>query len=413
MPATTPRNSARDPEAEDLLAALVRVPSTDPGTYEGSIEKLVRSWLAERIAAAPAAHARVEELEALPGRTCLRATIPAAADLAAGPRAAHPSDLTLLCHLDTVVVGAGWDDTTPPFGAVIRDGRMYGRGTCDMKGGLACAMLAFADALATAQRQGRAPARSVSLLCTVDEEDLMRGAEAAIRAGWLGPTGWVLDTEPTDGRARGSHKGRTWFELTMRGTTAHASTPWRGADAIAGMAEAICRIRRAVAALPEHPDLGVSTVTFGQVSGGYSPYVVPDECKATIDMRLVPPASTATAEKLVRQAVAGAEAAIPGTRGELACTGDRPPVELDPEAPVLAALRAASRQAWGEACGTGVFTGYTDSAVVAGICGNKNCLSYGPGNLEMAHKPNEYVPLEDLARVRAVLSHLVADVLWP
>lgn len=413
MPATTPRNSARDPEAEDLLAALVRVPSTDPGTYEGSIEKLVRSWLAERIAAAPAAHARVEELEALPGRTCLRATIPAAADLAAGPRAAHPSDLTLLCHLDTVVVGAGWDDTTPPFGAVIRDGRMYGRGTCDMKGGLACAMLAFADALATAQRQGRAPARSVSLLCTVDEEDLMRGAEAAIRAGWLGPTGWVLDTEPTDGRARGSHKGRTWFELTMRGTTAHASTPWRGADAIAGMAEAICRIRRAVAALPEHPDLGVSTVTFGQVSGGYSPYVVPDECKATIDMRLVPPASTATAEKLVRQAVAGAEAAIPGTRGELACTGDRPPVELDPEAPVLAALRAASREAWGEACGTGVFTGYTDSAVVAGICGNKNCLSYGPGNLEMAHKPNEYVPLEDLARVRAVLSHLVADVLWP
>ncbi len=413
MPATTPRNSARDPEAEDLLAALVRVPSTDPGAYEGSIEKLVRSWLAERIAAAPAAHARVEELEALPGRTCLRATIPAAADLAAGPRATRPSDLTLLCHLDTVVVGAGWDDTTPPFGAVIRDDRMYGRGTCDMKGGLACAMLAFADALATAQRQGRAPARSVSLLCTVDEEDLMRGAEAAIRAGWLGPTGWVLDTEPTDGCARGSHKGRTWFELTMRGTTAHASTPWRGADAIAGMAEAICRIRRAVAALPEHPDLGVSTVTFGQVSGGYSPYVVPDECKATIDMRLVPPASTATAEKLVRQAVAGAEAAIPGTRGELACTGDRPPVELDPEAPVLAALRAASREAWGEACGTGVFTGYTDSAVVAGICGNKNCLSYGPGNLEMAHKPNEYVPLEDLARVRAVLSHLVADVLWP
>lgn len=413
MPATTPRNSARDPEAEDLLAALVRVPSTDPGAYEGSIEKLVRSWLAERIAAAPAAHARVEELEALPGRTCLRATIPAAADLAAGPRATRPSDLTLLCHLDTVVVGAGWDDTTPPFGAVIRDGRMYGRGTCDMKGGLACAMLAFADALATAQRQGRAPARSVSLLCTVDEEDLMRGAEAAIRAGWLGPTGWVLGTEPTDGCARGSHKGRTWFELTMRGTTAHASTPWRGADAIAGMAEAICRIRRAVAALPEHPDLGVSTVTFGQVSGGYSPYVVPDECKATIDMRLVPPASTATAEKLVRQAVAGAEAAIPGTRGELACTGDRPPVELDPEAPVLAALRAASREAWGEACGTGVFTGYTDSAVVAGICGNKNCLSYGPGNLEMAHKPNEYVPLEDLARVRAVLSHLVADVLWP
>ena len=70
---------------------------------------------------------------------------------------------------------------------------------------------------------------------TVDEEDEMRGSEAAIRAGWLGATGWVLDTEPTDGRARGSHKGRTWYVIDMHGVTAHASTPWRGADAIAAM----------------------------------------------------------------------------------------------------------------------------------------------------------------------------------
>ena len=401
----------RDGEAEDLLAQLVGIESTAPGAYEGDVEAFVRGWLQDRIAAAPAARATLQEVEALPGRTCLRATIPATSGPAAG-MVSGPSDLTLICHLDTVVVGAGWDDATPPFGAAVRGGSLYGRGACDMKGGLACAMLAFADALAEVQRDGALPRRSLSLVCTVDEEDLMRGVEACIRADWLGGTGWVLDTAPTAGLARGSHKGRTWFRLTMHGRTAHASTPWQGADAIAAMAEAVCRVRAAVGGLPSHPELGDSTVTFGRVEGGYSPYVVPDECTVTIDLRLAPPTGTQEAELLVRQAADEAERAVPGTRASLCCTGSRPPVELDPDSPLLAALGVASQEAWGERPGVGVFTGYTDSAVVAATCGNPTCLSYGPGSLEVAHKPNEHVPLEDLARVRAVLSRLAWDVLW-
>lgn len=403
--------SRRDLEAEGLLGQLVRIESTDPGAYEGAIEGFLHQWLAGRLAGAPDTHARLEELEALPGRTCLRVTIPSEGDLAAHGGRPHPADLTYLCHMDTVVEGRGWDADLPALEPTTRDGRMYGRGTCDMKGGLACALLAFSDALAEVERRGAAPARSLSLVCTVDEEDRMRGVEAAIRAGWLGPAGWALDTEPTGGRARGSHKGRTWFELAMHGTTAHASTPWQGADAIAAMGEAVCRVRAGVAALPTHPELGASTVTFGQVHGGYSPYVVPDECTVTIDMRLVPPACTESAEWLVRQAAAAAEEAVPGTNAELRLTGDRPPVVLDPSSPLVAALRDASEATWGQVPATGVFTGYTDSAVVAGTCGNPNCLSYGPGSLEVAHKPNEFVPLEDLARVRAVLSCLAARVM--
>ena len=406
----TPIDAPLDQEVPELLAQLVRIDSTDPGRYEAGVEQFVRRWLQERIAAAPKSHAYIERLEALPGRFCLRATIPAAGDSSAGTQ--HPSDLTLLCHMDTVVLGAGWSEDTPPLGAIVRYGQLWGRGSCDMKGGLACAMLAFADALAECQKSARLPQHLLSLLCTVDEEDLMRGSEAAIRAGWLGRDGWVLDTEPTDGLARGSHKGRTWFQLTMHGVTAHASTPWRGADATAAMAEAICRIRAGIAALPAHPELGTSTVTFGQISGGYSPYVVPDECQVTIDMRLVPPTSTATAEKLVRDAAAAAEQAVPGTHAEIVCTGDRPPVVLDANSPLLSALADASQQAGYGRPQTDVFTGYTDSAVVAGTCGNPNCLSYGPGSLELAHKPDEHVPLSDLARVRAVLSQLARYVLW-
>ena len=357
----TPIDAPLDQEVPELLAQLVRIDSTDPGRYEAGVEQFVRRWLQERIAAAPKSHAYIERLEALPGRFCLRATIPAAGDSSAGTQ--HPSDLTLLCHMDTVVLGAGWSEDTPPLGAIVRDGQLWGRGSCDMKGGLACAMLAFADALAECQKSARLPQHLLSLLCTVDEED-------------------------------------------------HASTPWRGADATAAMAEAICRIRAGIAALPAHPELGTSTVTFGQISGGYSPYVVPDECQVTIDMRLVPPTSTATAEKLVRDAAAAAEQAVPGTHAEIVCTGDRPPVVLDANSPLLSALADASQQAGYGRPQTDVFTGYTDSAVVAGTCGNPNCLSYGPGSLELAHKPDEHVPLSDLARVRAVLSQLARYVLW-
>lgn len=435
-----------DDEATELTSRLVGIESTDPGAFEDSIERFVRSWLEGRRARAGrlADAVRIEELEALPGRRCLRALIPAAghddvlvpmdqggaptpanqggapvpADLGSTPAPANlgstpvPADLTLLCHMDTVRVGAGWSEDTPAFSPKLRDGELYGRGSCDMKGGLACALLAFSDALDEVGQRGSLPSRSLAIVCTVDEEDEMRGSEAAIRAGWLGATGWILDTEPTDGRARGSHKGRTWYVIDMHGVTAHASTPWRGADAIAAMAEAICHVRGSVAALPEHSELGRSTVTFGQVEGGYSPYVVPDECRVTIDMRLVPPTGSSDAEKIVRDACAAAEAAVPGTHADVHCTGDRPPIELDPASPLLAALSRASEEAWGERLETGVFTGYTDSAVVAGTCGNPTCLSYGPGSLEVAHKPNEHVPVADLARVRAVLSRLAADLMW-
>ncbi len=400
----------RDFEAEQLTAALVQIDSSDPGAYEGEIGRFVRKWLEERVVAAGASElVAFDEVEALPGRRCLRAVLgPCASD--------SPADLTFLCHMDTVTLGEGWSDGTPALGAVVHDGELYGRGSCDMKGGLACAMLAFADAARAAQaaaQDGSLGSGSLALVCTVDEEAEMRGVEAALAAGWLGKRGWVLDTEPTDGFARGSHKGRTWFELVVDGTTAHASTPWRGADAVAGMSEAVSFLRRSFAALPAHEELGCSTITFGQIEGGYQPYVVPDHCRCWIDMRLVPPTDSDAARKLVEQALCAAEEAVPGVRGRYVVTGDRPAIELPATSRLLSALQDAVADACGEPCGVSTFTGYTDTAVVAGTCGNSECLSYGPGSLEVAHKPNEHVPLADLARVRAVLRKLALGHVAP
>ena len=398
-------NSNED-AAWKLARELVQIDSSDPGAYEGEIEHYVRAWLRQRIENLPeslASRVSIDELEVLPGRTELMATIPGTTD---EPR------LLFICHMDTVTLGDGWDDDIDPLSGLVRDDRLYGRGACDMKSGLASAMVAFEATLEKMGRTGELPRRGLSLVCSVDEEVFMRGVEAAIKQGWVGTSEWVVDTEPTDSQIQVAHKGRTWFELTMQGVTAHASQPWKGADAIAAMAVAINHIRREIGSQPVHDELGRSTVTFGQIEGGYRPYVVPDSCKVWIDMRLVPPCDTQAATKIVEDAITAAENEVEGCRGSFVITGDRPAVERDPASPLLAELLESTADVSGTSAEVGVFTGYTDTAVIAGTCQNHNCMSYGPGSLALAHKPNEYVPHEDVRRAQAVLTRLVERICW-
>ena len=420
-------SATTEDEAWELTRQLVQIDSSDPGAYEGEIERFIKAWVEERVAKLPAELAsriRIDELEALPGRTELMVSVPARdgsasheGDADGGTAASDATSATLprlvyICHMDTVTLGDGWDADISPLSGLVRDDRLYGRGSCDMKSGLASALVALERTLARIAETGELPRRAFSLICTVDEEDFMRGVEAALREGWVGATDWVLDTEPTDAQIQVAHKGRTWFELTMEGVTAHASQPWKGADAIAAMAEAICRIRAGIEAQPEHAELGRSTVTFGQIEGGYRPYVVPDRAKVWIDMRLVPPCDTSRATSIVEQAIVEAEAAVPGTHGSYEITGDRPAIERDPASPLLAALLDASSHVLGEPAEVGIFTGYTDTAVIAGKTGNRNCMSYGPGSLAQAHKPNEFVSHADVRRAQAVLSELASELLW-
>ena len=389
-----------------LAQELVRIDSSDPGAYEDEIERYIKALVEERLARLnhPTLDAiRVEELEVLPGRRNLMITVPGLSD---EPR------LVYICHMDTVTLGDGWDADIAPLGAVVRNDKLYGRGACDMKGGLACAIAALVHTLERVAANGALPRRGFSLICSVDEEDFMRGSEAAIDAGWVCSREWVLDTEPTDRQIQVAHKGRTWFEIEMAGVTAHASQPWKGADAVAAMAEVVCALRRAFMALPVHDELGPSTITFGQIEGGYRPYVVPDHAKVWVDMRLTPPTDTATVTRMVEQAIAVAEAAVPGCHGSYTVTGDRPAIERDPNSPLLAALKHAADSVTGMDTAVGFFTGYTDTAVIAGKTGNRNCMSYGPGSLALAHKPNEYVPHADIVRCQNVLIALADNTLW-
>ena len=389
-----------------LTQELVRIDSSDPGAYEDEIEHFIKRLIEQQLTQldSPALDAvQIEELEVLPGRRNLMITVPAVSDEAR---------LVYICHMDTVTLGDGWDAGIAPLGAVVRDDKLYGRGACDMKGGLACAIAALVHTLERVAADGALPRRGFSLICSVDEEDFMRGSEAAIDAGWVGSREWVLDTEPTDGQIQVAHKGRTWFEIEMAGVTAHASQPWKGADAVAAIAEVVCSLRRTFATLPLHEELGPSTITFGQIEGGYRPYVVPDHAKVWVDMRLTPPTDTAAATRMVEQAIVAAEAAVPGCHGSYTVTGDRPAIERDPASPLLAALKCAADDVTGTDTTVGFFTGYTDTAVIAGKTGNRNCMSYGPGSLALAHKPDEYVPHADIVRCQNVLIALADNTLW-
>lgn len=389
-----------------LAQELVRIDSSDPGAYEDEIERFIKRLIEQQLAQLDSSAldaVQIEELEVLPGRRNLKVTVPGQSD---EPR------LIYICHMDTVTLGDGWDADIEPLGAVVRDDKLYGRGVCDMKGGLACAIAALVHTLERVAADGALPRRGFSLICSVDEEDFMRGSEAAIDAGWVGSREWVLDTEPTDGQIQVAHKGRTWFEIEMAGVTAHASQPWKGADAVAAIAEVVCSLRRTFATLPLHEELGPSTITFGQIEGGYRPYVVPDHAKVWVDMRLTPPTDTAAATRMVEQAIVAAEAAVPGCHGSYTVTGDRPAIERDPASPLLAALKCTADDVTGTDTTVGFFTGYTDTAVIAGKTGNRNCMSYGPGSLALAHKPNEYVPHADIVRCQNVLIALADNTLW-
>ena len=388
-----------------LAQELVRIDSSDPGAYEDEIERYIKALVEAQLErlSHPVLHAvQVEELEVLPRRRNLMVTVPGLSD---EPR------LVYICHMDTVTLGDGWDADITPLGAVVRDGKRYGRGACDMQGGLACAIAALIHTLERVAADGALPRRGFSLICSVDEEDFMRGSEAAINAGWVGSREWVLDTEPTDGQIQVAHKGRTWFEIEMAGVTAHASQPWKGADAVAAIAEVVCSLRRTFATLPLHEELGPSTITFGQIEGGYRPYVVPDRAKVWVDMRQTPPTDTAAATRMVEKAIVAAEAAVPGCHGSYTVTGDRPAIERDPASPLLAALKRAADDVTDADTTVGFFTGYTDTAVIAGKTGNRNCMSYGPGSLALAHKPDEYVPHADIVRCQNVLIALADNTL--
>ena len=264
--------------------------------------------------------------------------------------------------MDVVPAGEGWE--TDPFEPKIVGNRMYGRGAGDMKAGLAAG-------------------------------NIMKGAKQALKSGYSTKNIYALDHEPSGGEIFIRHKGKTWFEISVEGAPAHGSMPWTGIDAIVGMSEVVLGIKRRIDALPVDDEFGQSSVCFGTIEGGYNTNVVAEKCTITIDMRLAPPLTSEGSLKLVEEAIEEACEKVPGLKGSYEVIARRPYIMQDDSAVLLNELQEVVKEVTGKYAETPVFTGYTDTGVIAAETGNINCMSYGPVGKNY-HQANEYVELDSV-----------------
>ncbi|HEY8475386.1 MAG TPA: M20 family metallopeptidase [Chloroflexota bacterium] len=379
----------RAQEALDLARSLVRIPSENPVGSERACAEFVAGWL-EQHGVSPC----LDEVQ--PGRPNVVARV------GEGPE----PPLVFVAHLDTVPAGEGW--SVDPFSAEVRDGRLYGRGAADMKGGVAAALVAFREAATVAS--GRRP---VVFLGTVDEEGPhMLGITRLIEQGHVRRDSLVVCTEPTDLRLILAHKGAMWYRIRARGRMSHAGNPHLGVDANHGLVATLLAVKEAIGDLPhEHPLLGRPSVTIGYMAGGFKTNVVPDQAVAEVDVRLVPPMAGGDAEAILAAACRKGEEVVRGVRLEWErMSRDRPPVEADPSSPVAEGLRRAFRVVTGRPVVEAGYPAYTDAAMVAAALGNDQWVLFGPGHLDQAHTVDEWAEAEQIGTAAEVLVRLVGEL---
>ncbi|MDA2976034.1 MAG: M20/M25/M40 family metallo-hydrolase [Actinomycetota bacterium] len=367
---------------------LIRIDSQNPGIQESGATEWVGNRLSD-MGLAP----KLQIVES--GRENVIAEIPGDPSV---PR------LVLLAHLDTVPIGGGW--TEDPLGGEIKGGFIFGRGACDMKGGVAIS-LGLMEAL---QTRKAGIAGDVVFVGTVDEEAPdMLGAQKLVAEGLIRPDDQVLAMEPTGTKLRIAQMGLRWLRVNVTGRMAHAGRAHLGIDSAHVMARIVDRLKTEVAQL-EHEDeiLGRPRFTCGTFHSGVATNVVPPSAEAYFDMRIVPPMHIEDVIPMVSSVADSVISEFPGAKFEVNPLGaPRPPVRASDESKIVTALRASYESQTGKQMPFGGDDGheaYTDSSMVAALTGSKSCTVFGPGSTDRAHTADEFVPIADL--------ELVSKVIW-
>jgi succinyl-diaminopimelate desuccinylase len=321
-------------------------------------------------------------------------------------------------HIDVVEPGRGW--TVEPFGGLVRDGRVYGRGTCDMKGGIAAAVVAL-EALIDS---GLTLPGALEFSGTVDEESGGYGGVA-----YLAERGWfarprvdhVIIPEPLNvDRVCIGHRGVWWAEIETRGRIAHGSMPFLGDSAIRHMGAVLERFERdlwpALAArqtrMPVVPagarqsTLNVNSVHGGQAEGadGLPSPCVADSCRAIIDRRFLIEEPIEAVKDEVRGILDALVRERPGFAYELRDLFEVLPTMTDPAGAVVRATAEAVREIVGREAQLVCSPGTYDQKHIDRIGQLKECIAYGPGILDLAHQPDEFVAIDDMVASAKVMA---------
>ncbi|HEY2013768.1 MAG TPA: acetylornithine deacetylase/succinyl-diaminopimelate desuccinylase family protein [Bryobacteraceae bacterium] len=314
-------------------------------------------------------------------------------------------------HLDVVPVGEGW--TKDPFGGEISDGRLYGRGTSDMKAGIAASLFAM-EAI---RRAGVTLPGPVEQSATVDEESGgFAGVAYLAEQGYLHPgrQQHVIITEPHGpDRVCLGHRGVWWFDVIVHGHIAHGSMPFNGVNAVDRMAVFLTAVNERlrpklverVTAMPvapgeaRHPTLNVNSIFAGQALDQRQTPCVPDRCTAVFDRRFLPEEDLAEVKREFAELLA--ELGLPH---EMRDRMTVLPTFTPESSPVSRAVAGAIREVCGKPAEFMASPGTYDQKHFVRIAKVDDCISYGPGVLEMAHQPDEYVSLDDMEASAKVMA---------
>ena len=333
-------------------------------------------------------------------------------------------------HTDVVEVGAGW--TFDPFAATLHEGKIYGRGACDMKGGLATSIIAAEAFIETYPDF----AGAIEISGTADEESGGYGGVAYLaEQGFFSPTRvqHVIIPEPLNkDRICLGHRGGWWAEIETKGEIAHGSMPFLGDCAVRHMGAVLGEFEDKLfpAMAARHTDMPVvpdgarqSTMNINSIHGGQKEqdddftglpaHCVPDSCRIVIDRRFL-------VEEPIDQVRGEVTALLEGLRDtradfeyELTEINTVLPSMTDRDAPVVITVADAIQSVMGKPPEYVASPGSYDQKHIDRIGKLKNCIAYGPGELELAHKPDEWVGVEDMIDSAKVMGAALETLLLP
>ncbi|GAB2583720.1 M20 family metallopeptidase [Kribbella endophytica] len=357
----------------ELTQSLLRATGQNPPGDEAATVAVLSAAAAEL-------GLQVAETVVEPGRNNLSITLPGGDE----------PGLLLLGHTDVVPIGDGW--TTDPFGGELIDGRIYGRGASDMKGGLAASLAALAAL------RGTGLSGPVELAALVDEEETGKGIRAYVGSDRTSRFRGCITTEPTDLQTIIGARGDSYLRVEIHGRACHAGNPADGANAIYGAAAVVAEIERlhAELALKPHPLLGPATWSVGQIQGGTGGSIVPAECVLVADRRLLPGESPDAVLDDLRARVAALHLEDRGLTVDLAMPMEMPAFETSADDELVRATDTALAAAGGPGLPLGGWTAACDGGYIARDLAVP-VIVLGPGSVTtQAHRADESVAVEEL-----------------
>lgn len=363
-------------QAVSILKSIIQINSVNPPGNETAVaDELKKLFEAHGI--------ETELVEYGEGRSNLIATLNGSAP---------GKVLGFTGHMDVVPPGQmEWD--YDPFGAEEVDGKIYGRGSCDMKSGL----LGFVLAMISLKEEGTPLNGSVKLLATIGEETGAIGAGQLTEKGYADDLDALVVGEPSSNEIVTSHKGALWIEITTYGKTAHGSAPHLGVNAVEQMNEIINQVQSDNFKLPyEHDELlKAPTFSINAIEGGASMNVIPDQCTMKLDIRTLPSQNHEEILENVRKMIALAKDRYPELNAEIEVVADLEPVKTDIDDSFVDLALKASESVSGPREAPKGFTGITDACAFKEAKIDFPIIIMGPGDITLAHQPNEYVEVEE------------------